>query len=181
MGKLSNGSEYERLKEELRRLKRQGAPWYFESALHQRLHGGDRRRRRLRPISIGPVLVVAVVTLAVLGFALYAVLMHSNLFPEGAKPALPADTLSVAGRPDTMRTEPLRTAVHPGETSRAGVRTPRSAGAVPDTLSGHRNKVVSPGADSGVTPPDTSVPRRDTVSHGADSTGRPIDAGGRRE
>jgi len=128
MGKLSNGSEYERLKEELRRLKRQGAPWYFESALHQRLHGGDRRRRRLRPISIGPVLVVAVVTLAVLGFALYAVLMHSNLFPEGAKPALPADTLSVAGRPDTMRTEPLRTAVHPGETSRAGVRTPRSAG-----------------------------------------------------
>ncbi len=178
MGKSSNGSEYERLKEELHRMKRQGAPWYFESALHQRLHGGRRRRRRLRPISIGPVLVVAVVTLAVLGFALYAVLVHSNLFPGGTSRSLPADTLSASVRPDSMRTEPPRPAAHPRETPRAEARTPRAPGAATDSLPAHPVRAVFPGADSVLAQPDTSVPRKDTVSHGADTTGRPADGGG---
>ena len=96
MSKAHNGTDYERLKEELRRLKRRGAPWYFESALHQRLHGGRRRRPRLRPISIFPVLVVAFCTLCILALALYVLLVHTNLFFPGSHPGRPAppDTLS---------------------------------------------------------------------------------------
>jgi len=55
MSTAHNGNDYERLKQELRRLKRRGAPWYFESALHQRLHGGGRRRPRLHPGARGCV------------------------------------------------------------------------------------------------------------------------------
>ena len=86
MSKVHEGNDYERLKEELRRLKRRGAPWYFESALHQRLHGGRRRRRRLRPISILPVLVVAFCTLFILALAVYVVLVHTNLLFPGTHP-----------------------------------------------------------------------------------------------
>ncbi|HEX7574646.1 MAG TPA: hypothetical protein VF514_16285 [Bacteroidota bacterium] len=82
MSKGHGGNDYERLKEELRGLKRRGAPWYFESALHQRLHGGRKRRPRLRPISIFPVLVVVFCTLCILALAVYVVLVHTNLlFP----------------------------------------------------------------------------------------------------
>ena|GEM_PF-5202355 len=159
-------------------MKRQGAPWYFESALHQRLHGGKRRRRRLGPISIGPVLVVAVVTLAVLGFALYTVLVRSNLFPGGAPPpVLAPDTLSVAGRPDSALTAPLRTTDHPRVTPRSELPPPRPAASIPDTLLVHPDTVALPAADSSVSPPDTAVSRKDTVSHGADTTGRPRGGG----
>ena len=96
MSKAHEGNDYERLKEELRRLKRRGAPWYFESALHQRLHGGRRRPPRLRPISIFPVLVVLFCTLCILALALYMVLVHTNLLFPGSAPSGPAprDTLS---------------------------------------------------------------------------------------
>jgi hypothetical protein len=104
MSKAHNGNEYERLKEELRRLKRRGAPWYFESALHQRLHGGRRRRRRLRPISIFPVLIVVFVTLCILGLAVYVVLVHTNLLPPGSHP-------SGSASPDTV------SRILPGETA----------------------------------------------------------------
>ena len=72
-------NDFERLKDELRQMKRKSAPWYFESALHQRLHGGKRRRRRLRPIGIGPVLVVAVIVLLLLALAVYVVMVHTNI------------------------------------------------------------------------------------------------------
>jgi hypothetical protein len=96
MSKAHDGNDYERLKEELRRLKRRGAPWYFESALHQRLHGGGRRRARLRPISIVPVLVLAFSTLCILALAVYVVLVHTNLLFPGKHKETPAsrDTLS---------------------------------------------------------------------------------------
>jgi hypothetical protein len=87
MSKSFEGTDDERLKEELRRLKRRGAPWYFESALHQRLHGGRRRRPRLRPISILPVLVVAFCTLCILALAVYVVLVHTNLMFPGTHPS----------------------------------------------------------------------------------------------
>ena len=86
MSKAYKGNDDERLKEELRRLRRRSAPWYFESALHQRLHGGRRRRPRLRPISILPVLVVAFCTLCILALAVYVVLVHTNLVFPGAHP-----------------------------------------------------------------------------------------------
>ncbi|HUI10580.1 MAG TPA: hypothetical protein VL221_09655 [Bacteroidota bacterium] len=73
------GNDYERLKEELHRLKRRRAPWYFESALHQRLHGGKRRRAGLRPIGIGPVLVLAVIVLLLLALAAYFVMVHTTI------------------------------------------------------------------------------------------------------
>lgn len=102
MSKAHDGNDYERLKVELRRLKRRGAPWYFESALHQRLHGGGRRRARLRPISIVPVLVVAFCTLCILALAVYVVLVHTNLLFPGKHKETPAprDTLSRVLRED---------------------------------------------------------------------------------
>lgn len=114
MSKSHEGNDYERLKEELRRLKRRGAPWYFESALHQRLHGGRRRRPRLRPVSIIPVLVVAFCTLCILALALYVVLVHTNLLFPGSHPGTPAsrDTLS--------RVLPGDAAVPPRDTSSHG-------------------------------------------------------------
>jgi len=76
---MDGPNDFERLKEQLRHMKRKNAPWYFESALHQRLHGGKRRRRRLRPIGIGPVLVVAVIVLLLLALAVYVVMVHTNI------------------------------------------------------------------------------------------------------
>ena len=73
------GRDFERLKDELHALKRRSAPWYFESALHQRIHGGKRRRRRLQPIGIGPVLVLAVIVLLLLALAAYIVMLHTNI------------------------------------------------------------------------------------------------------
>jgi len=72
-------NDFERLKEQLRLMKRRRAPWYFESALHQRIHGGKRGRRRLRPIGIGPVLLVAVIVLLLLALAAYIVMLHTNI------------------------------------------------------------------------------------------------------
>ena len=73
------GNDYERLKEQLHRMKRRSAPWYFESALHQRLHGGKRRAGRLRPIGIWPVLALAAIVLLLLALAVYVVMVHTNI------------------------------------------------------------------------------------------------------
>jgi len=86
MDTTHGGNDYERLKEELRRLKRRSAPWYLESMLHQRLHGGKRLRRRgrLRPIGIWPVIVLAVLVLLILALAVYIVMVHTNIaVPRG--------------------------------------------------------------------------------------------------
>ncbi|HTO94977.1 MAG TPA: hypothetical protein VMM80_11375 [Bacteroidota bacterium] len=73
------GKDFERLKDELHALKRRSAPWYFEETLHQRIHGGKRRRRRFRPIGIAPVLVLAVIVLVLLALAVYVVMLHTNI------------------------------------------------------------------------------------------------------
>ena len=169
MGKTSSGSEYERLKEELRRMKRQGAPWYFESELHQRLHGGTRRRRRLRPISTGPVLFIAFITLDILGLALYVVLVRSNLFPQGAAPLAPADTVSRTVNPDTVGTRA------PGKAPRAreAPRLPRTAEAVTDTLPAHPRRGALLDADSARRAHPLPGSGSDTVIRGVDTTRPP--------
>jgi hypothetical protein len=78
-----NPSEYERLKQELRRLKRTGAPWYFESELHQRLHGGQSRRTRLRPLSPAPAFLVSLIALGSLSVAAYVLFVNTDLFSRG--------------------------------------------------------------------------------------------------
>ncbi len=99
MNKAHDLNDYERLKEELRRLKRRRAPWYFESALQQRLQGGRRRRPRRRPFSIVPVLVVVFVTLCILGLAAYMVLVHTNLtFPGSHRGGVPPAVDTTSGR-----------------------------------------------------------------------------------
>jgi hypothetical protein len=174
MSTSHNGNDYERLKEELRRLKRRGAPWYFESALHQRLHGGRRSRPRRRPISILPVLAVACVTLCILGLAVYAVFIHTNLFAPGTRQGAPADSVTHAQPTDTLRGAP------PVNSGRI-VTPPRVPGRVsrPDTVRSDTSAAAAPsevkpaGADTGVVPSDTSGRQVDTSSHGVDSTAPP--------
>jgi len=79
-------NDFKRLKDELRHLKRNNAPWYFESALHQRLHGTRRRRTRLRPMEPWPIIALTFVTLCILGVAGYIVMVNTNLFPHSPSP-----------------------------------------------------------------------------------------------
>lgn len=139
MSKAHNGNDYERLKEELRRLKRRGAPWYFESALHQRLHGGRRRRPRLRPVSVFPVLTVALLTLCISGLAVYVALMHTNLVFPGSHQggSVPADTITGVPPGESLLSPPASgdsavvrsdTAVRHADSSSHGVDTALSPG-----------------------------------------------------
>ena len=182
MSTAHNGNDYERLKQELRRLKRRGAPWYFESALHQRLHGGGRRRPRLRPISTTPVLVVAFVTLCLLGLAVYAVMVRTNLFVPGPHPAVtaPADTLSRHLTVDSVLIPPPRSTPAVRGSLPAEVRPPGAGPGRRDTSMMIRGGGrVLPG-DTGSVRRDTAVPGRDTSSPGIDtaaSSGREREGG----
>ena len=182
MSTAHNGNDYERLKQELRRLKRRGAPWYFESALHQRLHGGGRRRPRLRPISTTPVLVVAFVTLCLLGLAVYAVMVRTNLFVPGPHPAVtaPADTLSRRLPADSALIPHSRSTPAVKGSPPAGLRPPGTGAGRMDTSmkipgGGH----ALPG-DTASVRRDTAVSRRDPSSPGIDtatSSGREREGG----
>jgi len=176
MATSHNGNDYERLKEELRRMKRRGAPWYFESALHQRLHGGVRRRPRLRPISIVPVLAVAVLTLCILGVAVYVVLLHTNLLLPGPPPGGPApgaDTLFRRSTADSVLSVPAGSSAHP----RVPVppQAPASAPerALADTQKTPPAENPSAKRDSDAVRRDSADSRRDSSSHGADTTAPP--------
>ena len=78
--------EFDRLKDELRRLKRAGAPWYFESELHRRIHDPARRHGRLAPFPTSTAFVITFVAIACLAGAAYLMMVQSGLF----RPNLPA-------------------------------------------------------------------------------------------
>ena len=84
---MSNRQEQgddDRLKTELRRLKRAGAPWYFESELHQRLHGGPPRRTRLRPYGSAPAIALSLIVFCSIVIAAYVVVLKVIFFPQGS-------------------------------------------------------------------------------------------------
>ena len=183
MEKKEEKSEHDRLKQELRRLKRSNAPWYFESALHQRLHGGPPPRARLSPYRVPVAVSLSLGVTALLAVGSYFLLVHTDLFPrspvvgqtavkgadtlqqrrEVAVPnALPAAARGPAGSPGTqavVREAPARVAPPPS-VSPGGEETIRQAAA--DTL--HRDTLrvrpVQRGRDSTakapVSLPDTS-------------------------
>ena len=166
-----NGNDYERLKEELRRLKRRGAPWYFESALHQRLHGMRKGRSRLRPISTTPVVVLAVVTLCILALVTYVFFVRTNLFsPPG--PGTPAGPGSPAS-PDTLRS--VRETVpagHEGRESHPGVPentrpSPRTAPEIRRTADTAVERREGPVRDDTLGRPVHTFQRADTGSRSA--------------
>ena len=193
-----NGNDDERLKEELRRLKRRGAPWYFESALHQRLHGSRKGRRRLRPIAFTPVLVVAFITLCILALAAYVVFVRTNLFPSGGKAPVPADTLThVPGaappgpplresRPREVETPRPAPRTAPAERQTADTSLERVPERVRDDTLGrpvhtleHADtalRIVTPPVQRADTISRRSAPatvRRDTSARVPDTTGHP--------
>lgn len=138
-------NDYQRLKAELRRLKRSEAPWYFESALHQRLHGRRRGRARLRPIEPWPIIALTLITLCILGAAAYIVMVNTNLFPRGA---MPAQTVPPAL--DSLRTGPRPDSV-------AALRTPaRSIGGNRSTTSRVTRRVASDSLRHSVPPSDSA-------------------------
>jgi hypothetical protein len=171
MSTSHNGNDYERLKEELRRLKRRGAPWYFESALHQRLHGGRRRRPRLRPISVFPVLIVAFLTLCILGIAVYMVLVHTNLLlPRPHQTGPPAaDTLSRALPVDSLLSPPRVSGPVKGS-PRAVPRPVPQDRSPADTVPEQQPEGRPVTGDTAVARRDSAaVPRSDSSSHGVDT------------
>jgi hypothetical protein len=167
MNTKHGGSDYERLKAELRRLKRRGAPWYFESELHQRLHGARRRRPRLRPISTTPVLLLAFVTLCLLGLAVYVVLIRSNMiFPvAGEERNAAADTLSRARARESVLVSP---GPAPARKGPSGVSVQSPAPSHPPVDSTGRSARARR-ADTAAVHPDTSSHTIDTAA--ADSAG----------
>jgi len=175
MGTSHSGNDYERLKEELRRMKRRGAPWYFESALHQRLHGGSGRRPRLRPISIVPVLGIAVLTLSILGVAVYVVLLHTNLVtvPGAGVRGPAADTLSRVSMADTVHTAPAGGAAHGRVPAPVPVRTPVPEPVPADTQRAPQQESPHEGRDTSGARSDTAGARSDSASRTTDTSASP--------
>lgn len=143
--------EFDHLKEELRRLKRAGAPWYFESELHRRLHDTHGHRPRLSAFPLPKAYVLTFVALASLAAAGYMMLMHAGFFAP--RPAGDLARLAVAV-PDTAR------GLSPGPALVQKTASPqRSQGeekppaAVRSTVSIARPEALegaaSPGGDSG--------------------------------
>lgn len=111
--------EFDHLKEELRRLKRTGAPWYFESELHRRLHGMHTRRFRLAAFPLNKAYVITFVALASLAAAGYMMMVHAGLFAP--RPGAEAGNVAAAP-PDTLfqsspRTPPARSTAPPRQTA----------------------------------------------------------------
>ena len=158
-----NGNDYERLKEELRRLKRRGAPWYFESALHQRLHGGRKGRPRLRPISTTPVIVVAVITLCILALACYVFFVRTNLFPSSSltRPAVSPDTLRRVGVSAPGAGTPRESHPRAGENPRPAPLTAPQFRRTADTA---LERVPEPVRDDTVGRPVRTFERADTAA-----------------
>jgi len=171
-------NDFKRLKDELRQLKRSNAPWYFESSLHQRLHGNRRRRTRLRPIEPWPIIALTFGTLCILAVAGYVVMVNTNLFPRGGSPvpalAPASDSLRPTVRHDS--TAALQPALRQlGIKGPAGARPTRVA--VTDTLRGGRR--ASDSTAFGRHPGGEQPTRRQGIkspSGAPDSLGAPSDS-----
>lgn len=72
--------DHDRVKLELRRLKRSNAPWYFESALHQRLHGDRAAGIRLKPYRMPVGVSLSLGVMALLGIGAYFLMVNTDLF-----------------------------------------------------------------------------------------------------
>lgn len=172
MNTSHNGNDYERLKEELRTLKRRGAPWYFESALHQRLHGGTRRRPRRRPIAIFPVLAVTFVTLCILGLAAYVVLLRTNLAFPGPHAEGPSasDSVSRVASGEAAHAAQVKTSTAVKPSPRVTLREAEAGRAPEDTQKTAAPAVHGSPRDTAAVRKDTASAVKDTVSHGPDSS-----------
>ena len=105
--------EFDHLKAELRRLKRAGAPWYFESELHRRLHGEHAHRPRLSAFPLNKAYVLTFVALASLAAAGYMMMMHAGFFAprqsdESSKVAAASPDSIHAGPAIDQKSEPAR-------------------------------------------------------------------------
>jgi hypothetical protein len=90
-------NRYQRLKEELRRLRRPAAPWYLESELHRRLHSPH---KRISYVGVAPILIIAT-TLVTLSIAVYVTLINPLLLPREV-PATPSATVVPVQRADSQ-------------------------------------------------------------------------------
>jgi hypothetical protein len=153
--------EFDRLKDELRRLKRTGAPWYFESELHRRLHATGRRRARLSAFPGSTAFAITLVAIGCLAAAGYLMMVQAGLFSprvqETAPPAHSAVADSVASPP------PAATVARPRETpAPARTRTERPV------------RLVTASSDSVQSvKTDTARTKRDTTAVGHDTLNAP--------
>jgi hypothetical protein len=158
MEKKEDKNEHERLKLELRRLKRSNAPWYFESALHQRLHGGRPPRTRHSPYRVPVAVSLSLGVMALFALGSYFLLVNTNLFsrgPEGEQP------VSV----DSVRTG--REAALPAIVPPVSAEIRSREGGSRETLQQTPVRVVAPPSvsplEDDTTPAITDTLRRDTV------------------
>jgi hypothetical protein len=181
--------EHEKVKLELRRLKRSNAPWYFESALHQRLHGDRTAGVRLTPYRMPVAVSLSLGVMALLGIGTYLLMVNTSLFTRlpaggnGSGSISPtADSAVVVSGSKTATTTPAvretGSPLPPGVTSRSTLTAVRdSAGrqvapVIPSTPGGYpaegkttRDTLETARRDSQAVP--ASVPdRRDSAKKG---------------
>jgi hypothetical protein len=118
MASLHEQRRYEALKQELRRLRRPVAPWYFESELHRRLHVPH---RRVPYVGVAPILIIAS-TIVTLSIAVYVTLVNPMLMTQHGSPA-PAATAVPVASPDSQPTPAV--AARSSDSAPAAVRLPR--------------------------------------------------------
>jgi hypothetical protein len=141
--KKEEKNEHERLKLELRRLKRSNAPWYFESALHQRLHGGPPSRAGLGPYRIPVAVSLSLGVMALLAVGSYFLLVSTGLFSRN-----PVENQSVRQSADTLRS---------GREERSAVSVPTRPPAVTGTSAPAGAPAPLRGTPVRFSPPDSAA------------------------
>lgn len=164
MEKKEGRDEHERLKLELRRLKRSNAPWYFESALHQRLHGEG--SSRLPPYRMPVAISISLGVMALLAVGSYFLLAHTDLFSR--LPAGPDGGKNHPAGMDSVLTRPREAAPETGLRPSAGLpgRGPAASGR--DSLARRSSTSIPSSAES---PRIEGRARRDTAK--AEETASP--------
>jgi hypothetical protein len=132
--------DYDRLKEELRRMRRPMAPWYLEGELHQRIHS---RRQRFRPLGVAPTLIL-ITTLLTFAIVIYVTILNPLLITgEGATQiATPVVNPDSSSRDDSSHAMPTRPASLPAVTAaEPPVEQPRPQTALSARISAVRDSV----------------------------------------